>query len=71
MHESESLETKQTARRPTQYFDPALDAPIVLTLDQLEKIAAGFTGSDGGRTALNGAMRALLAAGMPRARSPS
>jgi hypothetical protein len=41
MHKFEKSEMKRTAKRPKQPFDPALDAPVVLTLDQLEKVAAG------------------------------
>lgn len=38
MHKLDSAETREPAKQP---FDPALDAPIVLTIDQLEKVAAG------------------------------
>jgi hypothetical protein len=50
MHRFESAETKESAKRPRQPFDPALAAPIVLTLDQLEKVAAGIARSEGGHT---------------------
>jgi hypothetical protein len=50
MHKFESAEAKESAKRPKQPFDPALAAPIVLTLDQIEKVAAGFSGSEGGHT---------------------
>ena len=45
MHKFEKSETKIAGKRPKQPFDPALDAPVVLTLDQLEKVAAGFSTS--------------------------
>jgi hypothetical protein len=48
MHKFASAETQESAKRPKQPFDPALAAPIVLTLDQLEKVAAGFSRSEGG-----------------------
>jgi hypothetical protein len=38
------LDNPATPRRPKQVFNPALDAPIVLTPDQLEKVAAGTVG---------------------------
>jgi hypothetical protein len=47
VHKFEKLEMKVTARRLKQPFDPALDAPVVLNLDQLEKVAAGFANSAG------------------------
>jgi len=43
MHKFEKREMRIAAKRAKQPFDPALDAPVVLTLDQLEKVAAGFS----------------------------
>jgi hypothetical protein len=50
MHKFESAETKESAKRSKQPFDPALPAPIVLTLDQLEQVAAGISSAEGGHT---------------------
>jgi hypothetical protein len=50
MHKFESAETKASAKRPKEPFDPALGAPIVLALNQLEKVAAGFISLGGGGT---------------------
>jgi hypothetical protein len=43
-----------TTKRPKEPFDPALDAPIALTPDQLETVVGGFVsmmeGAGGGAT---------------------
>ncbi|CCE01688.1 hypothetical protein BRAS3809_5270007 [Bradyrhizobium sp. STM 3809] len=43
---------KSTTKRPKEPFDPALDAPIALTPDQLEVVVGGTTreGAGGGTT---------------------
>ena len=45
---SESVTTK----RPKEPFNPALDAPIALTPDQIEKVAGGLVSSGLLRTVL-------------------
>ena len=42
-----------TTKRPKEPFDPALDAPIALTPDQIETVAGGLVsvrGAGGGAT---------------------
>jgi hypothetical protein len=51
----------KTTKRPKEPFDPALDAPIALTPDQLEKVTgglviAGLLRSDVGGGATTGAV---------------
>ena len=36
-----------TTKRPKEPFDPALDAPIALTPDQLEKVVGGLVSARG------------------------
>jgi hypothetical protein len=50
MNKLENTATKKSAKRPKQPLDSALAAPIVLTLDQIEKVAAGLTSTEGGHT---------------------
>jgi len=54
MRTSEEPEMTKAAKRPKQPFDPALGAPVVLSPDQLEEVAAGAHGlaasSSGGTT---------------------
>jgi hypothetical protein len=45
MRKFEDADRNRTAKRSKQAFDPALDAPVVLTVDQIEKVAGGFIGS--------------------------
>ncbi len=44
MRKFEDAERNRAAKRSKQAFDPALDAPVVLTVDQIEKVAGGFVG---------------------------
>ena len=39
---AKSSVSDMTTKRPKEPFDPALDAPIALTPDQLEKVAGGI-----------------------------
>jgi hypothetical protein len=48
MNKLENAATKESGKRPKQPLDSALAAPIVLTLDQIEEVAAGFSSSEGG-----------------------
>jgi hypothetical protein len=47
-----SSPTNSTNKRPREPFDPALEAPIALTPDELEAVVGGSTreGSGGGTT---------------------
>ena len=44
-----------TTKRPKEPFDPALDAPVALTPDQIEKVAGGLVSS--------GLLRSVLVGG--------
>ena len=39
---AKSSVSDMTTKRPKEPFDPALDAPIALTPDQIEKVAGGL-----------------------------
>ncbi len=52
MHDSAKPEMSKTAKRPKQPFDPALDAPVVLTPAEIEKVAAGTTSTAGSKTTI-------------------
>jgi hypothetical protein len=43
-----------TTRRPKEAFDPALDAPVALTPDQIEQVAGALASSGLLRTILVG-----------------
>ncbi len=54
MSKSEMPETIKAGRRPKQAFDPALDAPVALTPEQLEAVAAGLMAVRGGGAGQSG-----------------
>ena len=51
---AKSSVSDMTTKRPKEPFDPALDAPIALTPDQIEKVAGGLVSSGLLRTVLVG-----------------
>jgi hypothetical protein len=51
---AKSSVSDMTTKRPKEPFDPALDAPIALTPDQLEKVTGGLAGLQVGDHATTG-----------------
>ena len=52
---AKSSVSDMTTKRPKEPFDPALDAPIALTPDQLEKVVGGLVST--------GLLRSVLVGG--------
>ena len=52
---AKSSVSDMTTKRPKEPFDPALDAPIALTPDQLEKVVGGLVSA--------GLLRSVLVGG--------